>query len=526
MAIDQQISLFPSRNIEAFINDLEILNQEVQDLYCLDEIPWVIGYSGGKDSTASLQLIWNAIATLPPEKLNKKIYVISTDTLVENPIVSAWVNNSLNRMKLVAQKNNLPIEPHLLTPEVTQTYWVGLIGKGYPAPRHRFRWCTGRLKIDPSNRFIRDVVRSNGEAIVILGTRKTESSNRAMIMAKREINRVRDHLCPHPHLPSSLLYTPIESWRTDEVWMYLMQWENPWGLDNKELFAMYRGATADNDCPLVVDTSTPSCGSSRFGCWVCTLVDSDKSLTAMIQNDQEKEWLQPLIDIRLELDIQNDRDKRDFRRLVGKVQLFERNIDGEISVEPIPGPYTKKWREHWLRRVLEAQQQIRQTAPEEYRDITLITIGELSEIRRIWLEEKHEFDDSVPKIFTEVMGETFEDPRLGAGNTVLGVDEWELLEELSQGDTMYMELMAKLIDTERQYKTMARRNGIYDDLEKCLETSSRPQKQAINNAHYERNLKEAAKTGNVEQVKHAIEDKNPEPPQQLSWGSLKFQNPT
>jgi DNA sulfur modification protein DndC len=124
------------------------------------------------------------------------------------------------------------------------------------------------------------------------------------------------------------------------------------------------------------------------------------------------------------------------------------------------------------------------------------------------------------------MGETFEDPRLGAGNTVLGVDEWELLEELSQGDTMYMELMAKLIDTERQYKTMARRNGIYDDLEKCLETSSRPQEQAINNAHYERNLKEAAKTGNVEQVKHAIEDKNPEPPQQLSWGSLKFQNPT
>lgn len=193
---------------------------------------------------------------------------------------------------------------------------------------------------------------------------------------------------------------------------------------------------------------------------------------------------------------------------------------------PFLGPIQKNRREHWLRRVLEAQQQIRQTAPEEYRDITLITIGELSEIRRIWLEEKHEFDDSVPKIYQEVMGETFEDPRLGAGNTVLGADEWELLEELSQGDTMYMELMAKLIDTERQYKTMARRNGIYDDLEKCLETSSRPQEQAINNAHYERNLKEAAKTGNVEQVKHAIEDKNPEPPQQLSWGSLKFQNPT
>ena len=323
-----------------------------------------------------------------------------------------------------------------------------------------------------------------------------------MNMAKHRKRRVRDRLNTNPRRPDCLVYSPIEDWRTDEVWMYLMQWENPWGLDNKELLAMYRGATADNDCPLVVDTSTPSCGSSRFGCWVCTLVTKDKSMEAMIINDEAKEWMQPLLNLRNELDPTNDRDKRDFRRIFGKVQLFERNINGEISVEPIPGPYTKKWREHWLRRVLEAQQQIRQTAPEEYRDITLITIGELSEIRRIWLEEKHEFDDSVPKIYQEVMGETFEDPRLGAGNTVLGADEWELLEELSQGDTMYMELMAKLIDTERQYKTMARRNGIYDDLEK------------------------AAKTGNVEQVKHAIEDKNPEPPQQLSWGSLKFQNPT
>ncbi len=290
-------------------------------------------------------------------------------------------------------------------------------------------------------------------------------------MAKHRKRRVRDRLNTNPRRPDCLVYSPIEDWQTDEVWMYLMQWENPWGLDNKELLAMYRGATADNDCPLVVDTSTPSCGSSRFGCWVCTLVTKDKSMEAMIINDEAKEWMQPLLNLRNELDPTNDRDKRDFRRIFGKVQLFERNIDGEISVEPIPGPYTKKWREHWLRRVLEAQQQIRKTAPEEYRDITLITIGELSEIRRIWLEEKHEFDDSVPKIFTEVMGETFEDPRLGAGNTVLGADEWELLEELSQGDTMYMELMAKLIDTERQYKTMARRNGIYDDLEKCLETS-------------------------------------------------------
>ncbi|CAD5963945.1 DNA phosphorothioation system sulfurtransferase DndC [Planktothrix agardhii] len=524
-------------DVNDLVKDVARINQEIQELYCLDDVPWIIGYSGGKDSSSVLQLIWYALVDLPPEKRHKKVYVITTDTLVENPIISTWVKKSLDKMKDAAEKQGLPIEPHLLCPDIKETFWVNLIGKGYPSPRSKFRWCTDRLKITPSNRFVRSVVRLNGEVILVLGTRKAESSHRAASMEKHERGLVSEHLqqtvssvkslmYESSSLPNALIYSPIQNWKTDDVWLYLMQWENPWQHSNKELFIIYRGATADNECPLVVDTSTPSCGSSRFGCWVCTLVNQDKSMEAMIINDEAKEWMQPLLNLRNELDIINDRDKRDFRRMYGKVQLFERNIDGEISVEPIPGPYTKKWREHWLRRVLEAQQQIRQTAPEEYRDITLITIGELSEIRRIWLEEKHEFDDSVPKIYQEIMGETFEDPRLGAGNTVLGADEWELLEELSQGDTMYMELMAKLIDTERQYKTMARRNGIYDDLEKCLETSSRPQEQAINNAHYERNLKEAAKTGNVEQVKHAIEDKNPEPPQQLSWGSLKFQNPT
>lgn len=489
------------RTVSEFVEVIEALTQEIQELYCLDAIPWVIGYSGGKDSTATLQLIWDAIAKLPISKRKKVIHVITTDTLVENPIVASWVRNSLIQMKKAATEQQMPFEPHLLTPEIAQTYWVGLIGKGYPAPRHKFRWCTGRLKIDPSNNFIRDVVRANGEAIVVLGTRKTESLNRALIMAKREARRVRERVSPHPSLINSQLYTPIEDWRTDEVWLYLMQWQNPWGYSNKDLFAMYRGATADNECPLVVDTSTPSCGSSRFGCWVCTLVDSDKSLTAMIQNDEEKEWLQPLVDFRLELDIENDRHKRDFRRIWGEVQLFERNINGETSVEPIPGPYTKYWREHWLRRLLEAQTEVRRTAPPEMRDIYLITPEEISEIRRIWLQEKHEFDDSVPRIYKEVTGEDFKDPRPGAGYSLLGSDEWEVLEELCGSDAMHLELMAKLLDTEYQYRKRGRRVGIYDALEKCFDTSSRSQEDAIKNAHLKRDLREAVSEGNVAKVK-------------------------
>jgi len=489
-----------NRTVPELVADIEALTNEIQELYCLDAIPWVIGYSGGKDSTTVLQLVWNAIAALPLEKRTKTIHVITTDTLVENPIVSAWINNSLKQMKIAAQEQQMPVEPHLLYPEVKDTFWVCLIGKGYPAPRNRFRWCTERLKINPANRFIREMVRASGEVILVLGTRKAESNKRASVMAKHAKGRVRDRVNPRASLINSLIYTPIEDWRNDEVWIYLNQWPNPWGNSNKDLFTMYRGATADNECPLVIDTSTPSCGDSRFGCWVCTMVNKDRSMEAMIQNDEEKEWMQPLLDIRNELDLYDDRDRRDFRRIYGKVELFERNVKGEISVEPIPGPYTKKWREHWLRRVLEAQNKIRRSGPEEMSNITLITEEELSEIRRIWLEEKHEFDDSLPHIYQQVTGEIFKDSRPGADNRLLGSDEWQVLEEICGDDAMHLELMAKLLDTERQYRTMSRRIGLNEALEKCFNTSSRSEKEAIENAHLKRDLKNAASEGDVQTV--------------------------
>jgi DNA sulfur modification protein DndC len=518
----------PNRTVPELVEYIQALTTEIQELYCLDEIPWVVGYSGGKDSTATLQLIWNAISGLPAEKRTKPIHVITTDTGVENPYVSTWVRSSHKHIELAAKEQRMPMQPHILEPEIADTYWVGLIGKGYPAPRQKFRWCTGRLKINPSNRFIRDVVRSSGEAIVILGIRKAESPRRAATMKKYEERRVRDRLSPNASLPNSLVYSPIEDWRTDEVWVYLMQWENPWGHSNKDLFTMYRESTADNECPLVVDTSTPSCGSSRFGCWVCTLVERDKSLNAMIQNNDEKEWLQPIVDFRRELDIENDREKRDFRRLRGEVQLFERNIEGETSVEPIPGPYTKYWREYWLRKLLTAQKEMRQNAPENMRDITLISQAELSEIRRIWLEEKHEFDDSVPRIYEEVTEEVFKDPRPGADHSILGSDEWGVLEEICDGDGMHLELMARLLDTERQFKKKTRRVGIYDSLEKCFDTSSRSPKQAIENAHLKRDLRQAALEGDVATIREKFKQlslgdtPDKEESKVPSWANIKY----
>src|SRR3954468_5891776 len=171
--------------------------EEIRELYQSDGIPWVVGYSGGKDSSAALQLVWMALRDLPPSERTKTVHVISTDTLVEQPLVAAWVDASLARMSTAAGEQGLPIVPHKLTPEVEDTFWVNLIGKGYPAPRNKFRWCTERLKIQPSNKFIREVVRSNGEAILVLGTRNAESQRRALTMARHDAGRVRDRLSPN-----------------------------------------------------------------------------------------------------------------------------------------------------------------------------------------------------------------------------------------------------------------------------------------------------------------------------------------
>src|SRR5262245_18257972 len=283
-----------------------------------------------------------------PAQRTKPVHVISTDTLAEQPLVAAWVETSLGRMREAAQKQGLPLTPHKLTPEVEDSFWVNLIGKGYPAPRPKFRWCTERLKIRPSNKFIRDVVRANGEAILVLGTRKAESQRRAATITKHEGRRVRDRLSPNVSLPNSLVYSPIEDWSNDDVWLYLMQVKNPWGHDNKSLLGMSQGASEGGECPLVVDATTPSCGTSRFGCWVCTVVDKDRSMEAMFKNDEDKVSVRPLLDLRTELDKPDDRDRRDYRRLNGRIQLFHDRT--------IPGPYTKEWRERWLRRVLVAQQ--------------------------------------------------------------------------------------------------------------------------------------------------------------------------
>lgn len=450
----------------------EAIIAEIQSIYLSDTLPWVVGYSGGKDSTASLQLIWKAVAALPAEQRTKDIHVISTDTLVENPVIAAWVQSSLARMKIEAERQGLPIHPHRLTPSIENRFWVNLIGKGYPAPRNRFRWCTDRLKISASTKFIQELSEANSEAILVLGQRRGESQARDKVMdhysgsTRERLSRNSD-----PKLSRVWVYLPIESWTSDDVWMYVLTDTNPWGVDNQELFEIYKGATPDAECPVVVDKSTPSCGDSRFGCYVCTMVSQDKSMHAMIQNDDQKSWMKPILDFRNTYLSVQDWDKRDFKRMNGRVKIMGKGASSEL----IHGPYLQSYREKLLEELLITQLALRDAKVPGHDQIELISIDEIDAIRRIWVEEKGEIEDLVPKIYERVLQEPY--PGRSMEQHPLETEDLALLKDLAYeldseaGDRLY-QLARNLLAAQYQSMQSQKRSHHLDRLEEVLKANA------------------------------------------------------
>lgn len=437
---------------------------EVEELYLADSRPWVIGYSGGKDSTAVLRLIYDAIRNLPKAKRTKPIFVVSSDTLVETPVVVGLIEETLAKVRESAVHDELPFSvPEQVTPKTNQTFWVNLIGKGYPAPTRQFRWCTERMKIDPVSDFIREKVAKYGEVIVALGSRSAESSSRAQVMKSHRIEGRR--LARHSTLVNAYVYTPIESWSADDVWEFLFSGPAPWGGDHQALFDLYKDSNA-GECPLVIDTSTPSCGNSRFGCWVCTVVTKDRAIDGLIQSGQT--WLQPLKNFRdmlYETTLPENKHRlRHFKRRDGKVTVV---TDDDSGVQKhIPGAYRMDVRRDLLRKLLETQKAVTtqnaESAPE------LITRGELEEIRNQWRHDPNEpdWEDTVPKIYAEATGEVVEWQH--HDDALFGGADARLVAETSRAHGLPGELVMKLIEFELSMEGLSKRSQVFSKLEGVL----------------------------------------------------------
>lgn len=432
----------------------EEIIQEMMVVYQHDRRPWLIGYSGGKDSTLLVALVYEAISRLPEEARTKKVYIITSDTLVENPIVKRYMHNSSRRINESSKRDRLNIAAHVIYPEPEQTFWGRVIGLGYPTPEPPgFRWCTERLKIAPMNRFVDDRIKESGEIIILLGVRKAESATRNRTITAREIEGKLLNL--HSDIKNAYVYNPITEIHNELVWEFLLKDDgiSPWGSDLKYLFSLYQGEDMNEEQSVIgeVDKNKiPVTGNSRFGCWCCTIVKEDKSLLNFIKKGSTE--LIPLRDFRNWLvSIRQNPAYRDTKRRDGTVYY---KADGTVGL----GPFTMWGRQQILRRLLKLQ---RDTQME------LITMEELKAIDQIWDNEGDLSKRLLVDTYYEVYGQRL--PWDQYKKPLFDEEGISEIKSIAREYDLPEELITKLIVTVEKNKHITRNSRLQKEFDKVMQ---------------------------------------------------------
>ena len=431
----------------------EDIIEEMTYVYKHDNRPWLIGYSGGKDSSMLVSLVIDMIMKLPIEERTKKVYIVTSDTGVENPIVKRYMHTSSEKINEFSKKNNANIQAEMIYPDVAQSFWSLVIGLGYPTPEPPgFRWCTERLKILPMNRFTNEVISKYGEVVLLLGVRKAESLTRKRSITSREIEG--KLLVPHTDISKAYVYNPLTEIENELVWEYLLKNNgmSTWGVDMKYLFSLYQGEDLGEEQSVIgqIDKDKiPVTGNSRFGCWCCTIVKVDKSLQRFIDNGSTE--LKPLKDFRDWLvSIRQNPEFRDNKRRNGKVY---QKANGEYGF----GPFKLSARQEILRRLLKLQKET---------GFELITNEELKMIDTIWDYEGDLTRRSLVDIYYEVFGERlswdeYKEP-------LYDVDIISELKKAADESEIPFELITKLLVMISSNKYVAKSVGLKKEFDKLL----------------------------------------------------------
>ena len=435
--------------MEDWVTDIE---NDILDQYANDSSsrPWILAFSGGKDSTMVLQLVWNALRKLMPSSRQRHIFIVCNNTLVENPKILRFVEGQLELIKIAASRQSMPITVTHTTPSLRDTFWVNLIGKGYPAPNSTFRWCTDRLKITPTTRYIQDKISLYGDVIILLGTRKEESNRRARSMKRYEIKGRR--LSKHT-LPNAYVYAPIKNLSVRQVWDYLMEHKSPWDSKIEDLLEIYAQPSdyESSDLPFFYNKNTPPSGNSRFGCWVCTLVTEDKCMQGLIRSGEK--WMEPLKELRDFLAKTINRKDPDYEPEKYRMPV-RRNFREGL------GPYWPRWRRYILERLLKAEATIRKEKPE----LSLITRQELVAIQLIWHRE-HIYDYDVSQVLKEACGQNMEFENIGENVRT----EKLLLKKICNSYELDYGLLNNLLMAQKNRILLVNRRGLQRDIENILD---------------------------------------------------------
>lgn len=430
--------------------EFEEIKKEMRMVYLHDHRPWMIGFSGGKDSTLLCMLVFEMLQTLAPHQINKKIYITSSDTMVENPVVKRYMYNMSKKIGESGEKYG--VVSNIITPQPEKTFWTYIIGYGYPTPEPPgFRWCTDRLKIKPINEFTLDTIKKNGEVVMLLGVRKAESSYRARGITAREVEG--KLLVKHTDIANAYVYNPLTEIPNELVWEYLLKNDGitPWGTDNKYLFSLYQGENLGEEQSVLGEVDKDKIavtGNSRFGCWICTMVKEDKSLLNFINKGSDE--LIPYRDFRNWLvSVRNSPDMRDKKRRNGSV--YEK--DGEYGF----GPFHMEGRRIILEKVLELEN----VTGEE-----IITKEELKAIDRIWENEGDLYRRTLVDTYYKIKGEKL--PWDDYRRPLFSDSAMNILKETCNEYSIEMEMMQKLIVAVEQNKHYSRGNKVAKAFDKVI----------------------------------------------------------
>ncbi|PAW93453.1 hypothetical protein CKK33_08090 [Mucilaginibacter sp. MD40] len=327
---------------------IELIKEE----YKKDNIPWYIGYSGGKDSSALLSLVINALYLI--DDYLRPIIVIYCDTGVENPIITNYVYETFNLLKIECQNLKIPIDFKIVKPNLKDRFFVKVIGKGYPTPTNIFRWCTKSLRINP----VKKVIHKNKKAYVLLGVREGESVERDRTIGKHRLNK--DFYLRQSSSKVTTIFAPIINYSLQDVWATLKFKQFPKSISHEKIGQLYKDAGAE--CPVYRESKGTPCGKGRFGCWTCTVVRKDKSVENLIENGYNE--LGPYFLFRNW--IAEFRDNKEYR--------CKKRRNGKVGL----GPITLRGRRIILDKLLELQKET---------ESNIIDTDELNLIYSYWKED-------------------------------------------------------------------------------------------------------------------------------------------
>ena len=446
------------------VNYMDLLNQKIatvksrlKEEFLADTRPWVVTFSGGKDSTTVLHLVIEMLLEMRAagEKQAKQVYIVSSDTGVEMPLIEDYVTDKLDQIEKFAIKEKLNISVNLLKPKVTDSFWTLLLGKGYPSPNQTFRWCTDRMKIRPATHFLKTLSDKNESILMLLGVRSDESISRAASIEKREDNH--RGFSMHPDIPNAFVYSPIKDWTNGEVWTFLSTKTAPWGKHN-DMMVLYDKGSGEGDCNIALNPESQSCGKTRFGCWTCTVVSQDKSMANMLMNESDQ-WMRPLHDFRNLLDDYRDPTKS------GKEKRQPRRRNGQKSI----GPFKLQTRKELLEKLLETEQSLKK----ELTGKTLISDEEIIQIQVEWLNDGDFFESAIKlakKYNREVNYKSVK---------AFNDDEQEYIESICQENGINKELIDHIMQCEHSYRHHSIRSKAFGEFETIIERFAKGQVNEI-----------------------------------------------